>query len=265
MKKIYTTILSIIFLITFFAISSVNAEEQKKNSKPKKTYTEREYTAETKDGKLIHGFLSYPKTNLKNYPTVILLHSIGRNSKYWQPLQEELNHLGYAVLKVDFRGHGKSVYDKKFRQKSWISYSNAEFAKYPQDVIDVINKIQKETKKADFKNYCIVGSDIGANSAVLIAKKLPSKPKGLVLIAPSMNFKGLYIPIAMTEIGDVPILAISSRTNKYFMEEQLKLSRFAQGTFDVLNTEKGGADMLLLKQQPEVQKEIINWLKQYLK
>lgn len=264
MKTKFVIILFLALVVLVLNLSFAMAED-KNTAKVKKTYTEREYTAETKDGKLIHGYLSYPKTNMKGYPTVIMLHSIGRNSKDWKPLQEEFNNLGYAVLRIDFRGHGKSVYDKNFRQKSWVSYSSAGFVKYPQDVTDVINKIQKETKKADFANYVIVGSDIGANTAVIVAKEMTVKPKGLVLIAPSMNFKGLYIPVVMTEIGKTPILAISSKTNIYFMDEQEKLSRFAQGSFDVLNTETGGADMLLLKQQPEVQKSIVNWVKQYLK
>ncbi len=263
MKKFIVFILFFAFIT--LGCSTVFAENENKKSKPKKTYTEREYITETKDNKLIYAYLSYPKTNLKGYPTIILLHSIGRNSKYWQPLQEEFNNSGYAVLRIDFRGHGKSVFDKKFRQKSWTAYSNSSFLKYPQDVIDVINKIQKATKKANFNNYLIIGSDIGANTAVLVAKSLQVKPKGLVLIAPSMNFKGLYIPVALTEIGTTPILAISSKTNKYFMEEQTKLSKFAQGDFDIYNTENGGADMLLLKQHPEVQKTIVNWVKSYLK
>lgn len=271
MKKntIFTLLVLIILSIT--SVLNVNAQQYNDNDyktepyKPVKPYSERNYTVTTSDNHLINAYLSYPKNKQKGFPTVILLHSIGRNSKPFIPLQRDLNNEGYAVLRVDFRGHGKSVYDKSLRQRSWITYKNSDFEKYPKDVIEVIEKIKKETKKANLDNYVILGSDIGANTAVLIAKELQAKPKALVLISPQMTFKGLYIPVALTEIGKTPILAISSKTNNRFMQEQEKLSRFAQGTFDVLNVEKGGADMFVFKQYPEMQPQVIDWIKQYLK
>lgn len=266
MKKNILFSVVCLLVISVLALCSlpVNAETTKK-AKPKKTYTEREYTVKTKDGHLVHAYLSYPKTKLKGYPTIIMLHSLGRSSYYWIPLQVKFNDLGFAVLRLDFRGHGKSVYSKTFHQKSWTKFKNTTFAKYPQDVIDTIQTIQKESRKADFNNYAIIGSDIGANTAILVAKQLPTKPKALVLMSPSMNFKSLYVPVALTEIGDTPILAISSKTDNYFMNEQQKLVKFAQGVFDVYNLEKGTADMLIIKQVPEAQPTIINWIVQYFK
>ena len=267
MKKntIFILIASLIVIIAFSF--KVNAEETNVQIgyKPVKPYSERNYTITTSDNQLIQAYLSYPKSKQKGYPTIILLHSIGRSSKPWVPLQRDLNNIGFAVLRLDFRGHGKSVFNSKFQQRSWITYKHADFAKYPTDVIEVINKIKKETKKANFDNYAIIGSDIGANTAVLLAKELPTKPKALVLVSPQMSFKGLYIPIAMTELGNTPILAISSKTNNRFMQEQEKLSRFAQSTFDVYNTESGGADMSIFNQFPEMQDTVIKWIKQYFK
>lgn len=264
MKKIILIAVIFVSIFALFLSSSVQASEgNKKSSKPKKTYTEREYTVKTKDGHLIHAYLSYPKTKKKGYPTIILLHSLGRSAYYWIPMQEQFNNLGFAVLRLDFRGHGKSVYNKSFHQKSWTSFKNQTFMKFPQDVIDCIEMIQKETKKTDFTNYAIVGSDVGANTAILVAKQLPQKPKGLVLIAPSMSFKGLYVPVALTEIGDTPILAISSKTDNYFMKEQEKIAKFVQGNLDVYNLQNGSVDMLIIKQDPESQPTIVNWVVKY--
>lgn len=265
MKKtaFYFVILLLSFLI--FTVNSVQAATTKPTAKSKKTYTEREYTVNTKDGHLIHAYLSYPKTKQKGYPTIIMLHSLGRSAYYWKPLQEKFNNLGFAVLRMDFRGHGKSVYNKTFHQKSWTTFKNNTFAKYPQDVLDTIETIQKSTKKPNFTNYAIIGSDIGANTAILVAKEMTVKPKALVLIAPSMSFKSLYVPVALTEIGNTPILAISSKTDNYFMKEQEKIAKFAQGVFDVYNLDSGLTDMLIIRQNPEVQPTIINWVVQYFK
>lgn len=262
MKKIY--LLCLIFAILTLTISpaSVFASSSKK---PKKTYTEREYSTITKDGHVIKSYLSYPKTKQKGYPTVIMLHALGYNCSYWIPLQTKLNNKGYAVLRIDLRGHGKSVYDKSFHQRSWRTFKNDTFMKYPEDVYQVIKYIQAETKKCNFNNYTIIGSDIGANTAVLVAKKMPTKPKALVLMSPSMSFKGLYIPVVLTEIGNTPILALASKTNNYAMSEQNKLSKFAQATFDIINTDNGSSGMLMLKQHPELYNKIIDWITKYLK
>lgn len=264
MKKFLGIFLFLAFAILFLSVNYANAEDTKKQTtKVQKNYSEREYTVETKDGHRIVGYLSYPKTKMKGYPTIIMLHSIGRSSYDWKPLQEKFNNLGFAVLRVDFRGHGKSVYDKTFRQRHWTRYKVGVFSKYPQDIIEIIDKIQKETKKADFNNYSIIGSDIGANTAVLMAKELKQKPKALILISPSMTFKGLYIPVALTQIDKTPILAITCKTNAHFMQEQENLSKFAQGTFKTYNTDTGNADMLIIKQHQEVQEKIIKWTTKY--
>ncbi len=279
MKKIITFILAIavpcILSATVFAAENTAAAQRGKRENTiikepyrmplPNPYSERFFKVETSDGQIISAGLRYPKTKKKSYPTVILLHSIGKTSKGWLPEQIRLTNEGYAVLTLDFRGHGKSVFDKAFHQKSWITYKHAQFEKFPSDVIAVIEKVQKETKKADFNNYAIIGSDIGANTAVLTAKELKNKPKALILISPQMTFKGLYIPVAMTEIGNTPILAITSKTNLRFLEEQQNLAKFAQSTYDIYNTEVGGADMTIIMQYPETIDIMTDWLKQYLK
>lgn len=255
------------FLIVFILIFSLSISyaEDKKVKKPKLPYSTKEFTVETIDGHLIHAYLTYPKTKMKGYPTIVMLHSLGSNSYYWIPLQEKLNIMGYAVLRIDLRGHGKSVYNNKFHQSSWRSYNESVFSKYPSDVIQTIDYVQKESNKVSFNNWAIVGSDIGANTAVLVSGKYPVKPKAIVLFAPAMTFKGLYIPVVLTELGTTPILAIASIADKYVYNEQIKLKRFAQSTFDTYNVSKGGSNMLIIKSYPDSVGYISNWLNKYIK
>lgn len=261
MKKFIIAILTIMFV---FSAQTVFAA-QAKATKTKKAYTEREFSVQTRDGHLIRSYLSYPKTKMNGYPTIIMLHALGYNSTYWISLQEKFNARGYAVLRIDLRGHGKSVYDKSFHQRSWRLFKNKDFEQYPNDVVQTIQYAEKQTKKPSFVNYAIIGSDIGANTAVIVARKMKIKPKALVLMAPSLEFKGLYIPVVLTEIGKMPILALASKTDKYYMDQQIRLARFAQGTFDVANAENGNSGMLMLKQHPEYQNSIVTWVEQYFR
>lgn len=220
----------------------------------------------TKDSHIIKATLTYIKIDgVQKYPTVLLLHSLGYSSNNWENLIPTLNSAGFAVIAMDFRGHGKSIYNSNLQQKSWVYFTPKAYQKFPSDVVAVLNQAQKQSKKVSLDNLAIIGADIGANTAVLAAKALPRKPKAMVLISPSLNFKGLYLPVAMTEIGTVPILSIASQQDGYSMDQEEKLSKFAQGDFFFKNYPKGGMGMMMIKVNPIMPVEITKWLMRYLK
>jgi alpha-beta hydrolase superfamily lysophospholipase len=129
----------IVFILTLFLLlinSSVNAAPQ---------IVKKEIKAVAKDGFNINATLSYPRIkNQKEYSTVVLLHSLGYNSQWWGDLPKELLAKGYAVLTIDLRGHGESVYNKKLAKVSWKNLKNLAFSKYPNDII-AINDIYYES------------------------------------------------------------------------------------------------------------------------
>ncbi len=221
---------------------------------------------ETKDAHIMKATLSYIKIkDKKKYPTIVLLHSLGYSSEDWGNLIPDLNNAGYAVLAIDLRGHGKSIYNAKFQIKSWTYFTAKTYQKFPTDVVAVLKQAQKQSKKIDFTNWAIVGADIGANTAILATKAFYPKPKAMVLISPSMDFKGLYVPIVMTEIGTMPILSMVSLQDDYSVQEQKKLSKFAQGAFYAKNYTTGGMGMMMLTTNPGMSKDITGWLKTVVK
>ena len=101
--------------------------------------TKQELTVPAGDGFSIKAVLEYPKIKgKKDYSTVVLLHSLGYSSEWWESLPSDLINQGYAVLNIDLRGHGKSVYNSKLVRTSWKSMTNSAYAKYPDDIIKVI-------------------------------------------------------------------------------------------------------------------------------
>ena len=221
---------------------------------------------QTKDARIIKATLSYVKiAGVEKYPTVVLLHSLGYSSEDWDNLIPDLNNSGYAVIAIDLRGHGQSVYDTSFRKKPWIYFQTKTYQKIPSDVIALLEQAQKQSKKISLDNMAIVGADIGANAAVLVSKELKKKPKTLVLISPTVSFKGLYIPITMAEMGDIPILSMVSTQDTYCIQQQKELSKFAQGGFYAKNYPNGGTGMLMLKVNPTMSQDITRWIIRYLK
>ncbi len=226
----------------------------------------KEIEIQTKDSRILKATLSYVKMeNVKKYPTVLLLHSLGYSSTDWGNLISDLNNAGYAVIAMDLRGHGKSIFNGNFQKRPWIYFKTKAYQKLPSDAILILNQAQKQSKKVDLSHLAIVGADIGANTAVLVAKQLPKKPKTLVLISPTTNFKGLYIPIAMVEMGSIPVLSMVSKKDSYCMQEQQKLSKYAQGGFYAKNYPQGGMGMMMLKSNPTMAQDITEWIIRYLK
>lgn len=245
-----------ILIIFVFALTAQNAYCK---------VIKKDIQVQTKDNRIIKATLSYVKIDkVKQYPTVVLIHSLGYSSENWGNLTNNLNNAGFAVIAVDLRGHGKSIYDGSLHRKPWIYFTPKTYLKLPSDVEAVLNQAQKDSKKVSLNNLAIVGADIGANTAVLVAKDLKYKPKTLVLISPTTSFKGLYIPIAMTQLGQVPILTMVSDKDKYSLQEQKSLSKFAQGGYYARNYPQGGMGMLMIKTNPTMTTDITKWILKYL-
>ena len=249
----------LIFILTVFVFTGTTQSAYCKTIK-------KEIEAQTKDARIIKATLSYAKIEgVTKYPTVVLLHSLGYSSEDWVNLIPDLNNAGYAVIAIDLRGHGKSIYTTGFQKKPWVYFQTKTYQKMPSDIITVLDQAQKQSKKVSLDNMAIVGADIGANAAVLVSKELKKKPKTIVLISPTTSFKGLYIPIAMVEMGNIPILSMVSTKDKYCMQEEIKLSKFAQGGFYAKNYPEGGMGMLMLKTNPTMSQDITRWIIKYLK
>jgi len=227
---------------------------------------QKDLTVSSVDGFSIKAKFEYPKVkNQKEFNTVVLLHSLGYSSDWWETLPEELLESGYAVLKIDLRGHGKSVFNKKLVKMSWKDMNNNAYAKYPDDVIKVIEQIKSEnSKKVFFNNWAMVGSDIGASTAILVAEKISYKPKTIVLLSPVVQAKGLYVPVKLAHLAGVDFLSISGTNDFAGKEAEEYLQKFAQSGFARYTSKANANGMLMLKNDPPLAKIITSWIKEYL-
>ena len=125
MRKLSLKISFVVFVLLFLAISSVGftAQEKLNNEKetdevaakpePKKNIdpdaqelSGRDFM--TKDRVLLCGSF-YPGNADKDTVPVILFHGQGRSREEFAPLIAEMKKKGYAILAIDFRGHGEST------------------------------------------------------------------------------------------------------------------------------------------------------------
>lgn len=250
MKKI----LLIILFIGFFGISAVFCAE---NSNKGVIRTE----IETKDGMILVGDFYPSKVKNQKMPLVIMLHSFEGKSGDWGNLPEQIRTEGNNVFALDLRGHGRSVYNKNLTYKSSKHFRHETWQKFPNDVVEVINFMKDTYSKVDYSKITFVGADLGANTAILVGEKLKQdKPVKFVLISPIQNFKGLYIPIAISNYPNTPMLIMVSDADKYFYHQANILSKFIQSPHILKVYQQGGSGTLLLKRNPSSYGEIVKFI-----
>lgn len=250
----------VLFILALFLIFiNISAEAAIKT-------TQKDIEAISVDGFNMRATLTYPKVKGKReFQTVVLLHSIGYNSQWWANLPNDLLEKGYAVLSIDLRGHGKSIYNAKLGKISWKNLKNSGYAKYPDDVISVINKVKEENTKIKFFNtWAIVGADIGASTGVLAADKLKNDPKTIIMISPIVQTKGLYIPVSLAHLETTDFLAISGTEDTESVESAKYLSKFAQNEFASFTSNSKTTGMLMLKNDEGLSKMLAEWISEYL-
>lgn len=254
MKRFVVTILTLFLLL-------INTTAEAAQNIMKK-----EIKAVASDGFNISATLTYPKIkNKKSYPTVILLHSLGYNSQWWESLPKELLDKDFAVLAIDLRGHGESIYNAKLVKTSWKNLKNTAYVKYPQDIVAVINKVKEENSKLKFfDNYAVVGADIGAAAGVIAVDNLGQYPKTFVMISPVVKSKGLYIPVNMAHLEGVDFLSISGTGDIMSKDAEAYLMKFAQNEFVTFTSDSKSTGMLMLKNDPSLSKMLAEWIFEYL-
>ena len=228
--------------------------------------TKKEYRVPAQDKFNLKATLTYPKIKTqKEFSTVVLLHSIGYNSQWWGELPKELLNKGYAVLTVDLRGHGESVYNSRLSKVSWKSMKNSAYAKMPDDILKIMQAIKDDnTRRTFFNNWAIVGSDLGANVGVIASDKSEVRPKTIVMISPVVETKGLYIPVNLAHLDNTDVLSIKGKGDTDAAEAEKYLARFVQAQLMGFTSESKTKGMLMLKNDPDLPKMISEWISEYL-
>jgi len=128
----------------------------------------------------LFGILQIPMTG-GPYPAVIVCTSYAANINMarYEKLADELLEKGFAVLRIDLRGHGQS---KGLPQEKITLQSEME------DLEDAIDYLLTRSEIIDTERIGIIGHSLGARSALLLAGKDAEKKKqikALVAWAPS--------------------------------------------------------------------------------
>ncbi len=245
MKK---TVSFLLIFVMFLCFGSAFAAKKKKEIPVKHKI---EFV--TKDKFILSGDI-YFALNRSNKPLVILLHSFGLNSSTWKDLAMALRQKDFNVLAMDLRGHGRSVYNENLKLKSRYKFTQDEWRKLPDDVIQSVSYIKSNYPYINCDDVIIVGADLGASAGVLAGRLMKKEPLKFVMISPMLNFKGLYIPYKVANYSDTKFLVLLSKSDKI-------LFNFYTKTKPIIKTYPlGGPGNQLLKVNPQSIDDIVNFI-----
>jgi dipeptidyl aminopeptidase/acylaminoacyl peptidase len=160
--------------------------------KPNELSLSEPYRLRSSDGLNINGFITLPKGNSTNLPTVILPHGGPHARDYWgyNPRVQMLTNAGYAVVQVNFRG--STGYGENFMEAGYESWGTKI-----QDDILLATKYAIQKGIADKEKICIFGASFGGYSALQSAINSPE------LFKCAIGYAGVYDLPMLYEEGDI--------------------------------------------------------------
>ena len=206
---------------------------------------------ETDDGVMI-ATTYFPSSAGKSAPVVILLHGYGDRQKSLWDLAAALQKQNYAVLTLDFRGHGYSTAlvrspvrpDAKSKVPNKIDYHDlghkVPYASLLRDVETAKRFLVRRNNAGELNisKLGVVGAEMGASIGILwsfqdwtysakagFSGKQGQDVQALALISPSYNFKGINVTTQLAELDkNIPILVIAGEKDEKGFTEANKMA-----------------------------------------
>ncbi|MBI4210911.1 MAG: alpha/beta fold hydrolase [Candidatus Diapherotrites archaeon] len=182
---------------------------------------------------------------------VVLLHQFQLDKASYGSLAAKLADANYTVLAIDLRGHGESL-DRNGLKIRHSSFSGQDFRDMAKDVKAAKKYLQQE----GFAMHAIVGSSIGANTAVNYSAQDASVEK-IVLLSPGMEFKGIDAG-AQARSVKAKALIVASDDDPYSFTSGQALAKLINGAeFMPLRNAGHGTYMFL---STNLEEKIVQWI-----
>lgn len=214
----------------------------------------------------------YPSKLGKEAAPVLLLHDYGGKYGDWAPLIPTLREADFAVMIIDFRGHGFSTkYDPSIvpeplqRRLGPLTpqafRSAADFRKMLLDVEAAKRFLLQKNDEGELNisKLSVVGAGFGAVIGGIWSLADWSQPQtglvrtgrdvqALVMLSPVMNFRGLRLDTPIRRLQLVlPIMIAYGRQNKEYAQQAERLWRL------IRKTTPGGQQSVLLPLDTKLQ------------
>jgi alpha-beta hydrolase superfamily lysophospholipase len=183
-------------------------------------------------------------------PAVVLVHMLTRTREDWRPFAERLRAAGAACLAIDLRGHGGS---------SGSAAPSAAMA------LDVQAAAAWLAARSDVTPGAIgiVGASFGATAAMLAAGEL-GVVKGVALVSPSADYRGVRLDAGLRKYGGRPLLLVASTEDPYALRTVRALTGDDAPGRQLRLSAVAAHGSQLLSRDPDAAAALVDWLRQTL-
>lgn len=211
----------------------------------------------TTDGVKIVG--SYFAPSVTPAPTIMMLPMLGRTKGDYTQMARAFQNKGFAVLTIDLRGHGKSVYQDGNR----FSYRDLKKEDWISTLEDIKAAKKFLTKQDEASSIGILGASLGANAALRYAVE-DDDIAALVLLSPGLEYQGISTLDAVTTYGERPILILATQDDDYaaFSSEQLNDQATGPHKLVIYDGKEHGSD--IITHHLKADDEIYTWFNYFL-
>lgn len=190
-------------------------------------------------------------------PAVILVHMLHRSRREWEAVAQRLASDGIGALAIDLRGHGESP--------GALTAGDGAQADYSSMVLDVKAARRFLAARAEVQQSRVgmAGASIGANLAALEASADPTIAS-LVLLSPSLDYRGLRIEAAVKKIAARPVLLVASDDDPYALRSARELQKAGGGLRELLVLKQAGHGASMLSRDADLVRTLVDWFRRTL-
>lgn len=195
----------------------------------------------------------------------LLVHVLGGKKEDWGDFPAAAAKAGFAVLAIDMRAHGKSENPlaKDKEKKDIAKWGKDEWLNVTKD-IKAAKAFLAARAEVDPKKIVIIGASIGANLALQYAAE-DAEVRGLAVLSPGDNVKGVSATEPMGKYGDRPFFGAASEEDTYSarsMERLVKSAKHRIKNSRMYKNAGHGTKMFGAEDEPgDLTRELIDWAK----
>ena len=188
-------------------------------------------------------------------PAVIFVHMLTRTRRDWEHVASRLASEGIGALIIDLRGHGDST----------GGVPRSETPDYSSLALDVKAARRYLSTRADVQQSRVglAGASLGANVAALHAAA-DGSITSLVLLSPSLDYRGVRIEQALRKFGGRPALFVASDDDPYAMRSVRELEKTGGGLREALILNRAGHGTNMLGRDGDLGRRLVDWFRRTL-
>ena len=194
---------------------------------------------------------SWYEPSIRPAPAVVLVHMLQRSRRDWDLLASRLAATGIGALTFDLRGHGESL------------GSAADPEAMVQDVEAARQHLATRAGAVDPGRIALGGASLGASLVALAAADDPTV-RGVALLSPALDYRGLRIEAAARKLGSRPMLLVASDEDAYAMRSARELQKGAVRSRELVILTSAGHGSIMLSRSPDLWYTLLDWFRRTL-